>query len=98
MTAESIYLEYFIVYTPLVQGDFARVGGPQQIAILDIIYPKLQVGDYEFNNVVRANKNMNLFYNGTPTLLYSAKHIGIVRKEFPKYNQVWNLVNYHIVQ
>ena len=47
-------------------------------------------------NVVRAN-NMNLFYNGTPTLLYSAKHIGIVRKEFPEYNQVWNLVKYNIV-
>jgi len=41
---------------------------------------------------------MNLFYNGTPTLIYSAKHIGIVRKEFPEYNQVWNLVKYNIVQ
>jgi len=41
---------------------------------------------------------MNLAYDWTPTLIYSAKNIGIIRKEFPEYNQVWNLVRYNIVQ
>ena len=90
-------LQCYLVVLPPVQGDFIRTGGPRQHTIFDTIYPKLQIGDNEFTNVVRANNNMNLFYNGTPTLLYSAKHIGIVRKEFPEYNQVWNLVKYNIV-
>jgi len=88
----------YLVVPPPVLGDFIRTGGPSQHTIFDTIYPSLQIGGNEFTNVVRANNNMNLFYNGTPTLIYSAKHIGIVRKEFPEYNQVWNLVKYNIVQ
>jgi hypothetical protein len=91
-------LQCYLVVPPPVQGKTIGTGSTSQYTIFDTIYPTLQVGDNEFTNVVRANNNMNLFYNGTPTLIYSAKHIGIVRKEFPEYNQVWNLVNYNIVQ
>jgi len=91
-------LRCYLVVPPPVQGDWIRTGSPTQHTIFDTIYPALQIRDNEFTNVVRANNNMNLFYNGTPTLIYSAKNIGIVRKEFPEYNQVWNLVKYNIVQ
>jgi hypothetical protein len=88
----------YLVVPPPVQGKTIGIGPTTQYTIFDTIYPKLQIVDNEFTNVVRANNNMNLFYYGTPTLIYSAKHIGIVRKEFPEYNQVWNLVRYNIVQ
>jgi hypothetical protein len=88
----------YLVVPPPVQGETISTGSTSQFTVFDTIYPMLQVGDHEFTNVVRANNNMNLFYNGTPTLIYSAKHIGIVRKEFPEYNQVWNLIKYNIVQ
>jgi len=80
------------------QGVTIGTGPTSQFTIFDSIYPVLKLGELEFTNVIRANNNMNLAYNGTPTLIYSAKHIGIIRKEFPEYNQVWNLVKYNIVQ
>jgi hypothetical protein len=83
---------------PIVQGAWSRSGPPSQITTFDTIYPNLNIGNLSFTNVVRANNNMNLAYDWTPTLIYSAKHIGIVRKEFPEYKQVWNLVRYNIVQ
>jgi hypothetical protein len=98
MTSGENVFECYLAVPPPVQGKTIGTGSTSQFTIFDTIYPKLQIGDNEFTNVVRANNNMNLFYNGTPTLLYSAKHIGIVRKEFPEYNQVWNLVKYNIVQ
>ncbi len=89
---------YLLIRHPIKQGDWTRTGPPSQHTIFDTIYPNLQIGDFNFTNVVRANNNMNLAYNYTPTLIYSAKLIGIVRKEFPEYKQVWNLVRYNIVQ
>jgi hypothetical protein len=87
-----------LIRHPIKQGSWTQTGPTSQHTIFDTIYPNLQIGDFNFTNVVRANNNMNLAYNYTPTLIYSAKHIGIVRKEFPEYKQVWNLVRYNIVQ
>jgi hypothetical protein len=89
---------YLLIRHPIKQGSWTQTGPTSQHTIFDTIYPNLQIGDFNFTNVVRANNNMNLAYNYTPTLIYSAKHIGIVRKEFPEYKQVWNLVRYNIVQ
>jgi hypothetical protein len=90
--------ECYLVKPPPVQGDWIRNGSPHQINRFDTIYPTYKIGNLEFSNVVRANDNFNYFYLGTPTLIYSAKNIGIIRKEFPEYNQIWNLIDYHIVQ
>ena len=88
----------YLVKPPPVQGDWVRNGSSDQINRFDTIYSTYKLGNFEFTNVVRANDNFNYFYLGTPTLIYSAKNIGIIRKEFPEYGQVWNLVDYHIVQ
>jgi hypothetical protein len=91
---------YILPIPPFLEKQGVTIGtGPtSQFTIFDSIYPALKLGELEFTDVIRANNNMNLAYNGTPTLIYSAKHIGIIRKEFPEYNQVWNLVKYNIVQ
>ncbi len=96
------YPEYqsacYLVVPPPVRGGWSRIGPPEQITIYDTIYAVYKLGTLGFSNVVRANDNMNLAFDGTPTLIYTAKNIGIVRKEFPEFNQVWNLVAYSIVQ
>ncbi len=69
-----------------------------QKTVFDSIYPIYQLGELEFSNVIRANNNENYAYNGTPTLLYSARNVGMIRKEFPEYNEIWNLIRYNIVQ
>jgi hypothetical protein len=88
----------YLIKLPPVKGDWIRNGSPDQINRFDTIYSTYKLGNFEFTNVVRANDNFNYFYLGTPTLIYSVKNIGIIRKEFPEYGQVWNLVDYHIVQ
>jgi hypothetical protein len=88
----------YLVAPPPIKGYAISNGPVGQFVIFDTIYSKYRPGDLQFNNVVRANDNMNLAFNWTPTLIYSAKNIGIVRKEFPAFNQIWNLVDYHIVQ
>lgn len=87
-----------LVEPPPVQGDAINNGHVGQYVLFDTIFSTYKLGNLEFNNVVRANDNFNYFYLGTPTLFYSVKNIGIIRKEFPEYNQVWNLVDYQIVQ
>lgn len=91
---------YILPPSPILekQGYALHTGPVGQYTIFDTIYSVLELDDLNFIQVIRANNNTNLAYNGTPTLIYSAKHIGIVRKEFPEYNQVWNLVKYNIVQ
>jgi len=89
---------YLLKTHPIIQGDRINSGPTSQITKFDTIYLSLNIGNLTFTNVVRANDNLNLAYNYTPTLIYSAKNIGIVRKEFPEYKQVWNLVRYNIVQ
>ncbi len=89
---------YLLIEHPIKKGAWKTSGPSSQHTIFDTIYPNIQIGDFNFTNVVRANNNMNLAYNYTPTLIYSAKHFGIVRKEFPEYKQIWNLVRYNIVQ
>jgi hypothetical protein len=88
----------YFVEPPPVQGDAINNGHVGQYVLFDTIYSTYKLGNFEFTNVVRANDNFNYFYLGTPTLIYSAKNIGIIRKEFPEYNQIWNLVDYQIVQ
>jgi hypothetical protein len=87
-----------IVRPPPVQGDVLGYSHPGQFVLFDTIYSTYKIGNLEFHNVVRANDNFNYFYLGTSTLIYQAKNIGIIRKEFPEFNQVWNLVDYHIIQ
>lgn len=88
----------YLVNPPPVQGEAINNGHVGQYVLFDTIFSTYKLGNFEFTNVVRANDNFNYFYLGTPTLIYSVKNIGIIRKEFPEYNQVWNLVDYHIEQ
>lgn len=80
------------------EGYTTRTGLLSQKTVFDSIYPIYTLGELEFTNVIRANNNENYAYNGTPTLLYSARNVGMIRKEFPERNEVWNLIRYNVVQ
>jgi hypothetical protein len=67
-------------------------------AEMDTIYDSLIILGNNFKNVVRVFDMCNSAFMGQKTYFYSVKNIGIVRKEFPEINQIWNLVKYHIVQ
>ncbi|MCB9263134.1 MAG: hypothetical protein H6607_12230 [Flavobacteriales bacterium] len=52
----------------------------------------------KYDETIKMTDNFNTAFNATETIIYTAKGVGIIRKEFPEYGQVWNLVRYHIEQ
>lgn len=67
-------------------------------AELDTIYDNLKLGSIEFKNIARVYDMCNPAFMNQPTYFYLVKNIGIVRKEFPDNNQIWNLIRFNIIQ
>ena len=70
------------------------LGGINTLQILD----SCQIGALQFDETAVFKADESPSENYTTTYYYIAKNIGIVRKEIPSQSEVWNLVNYHIVQ
>jgi hypothetical protein len=87
-----------IASIPFIKGERFSTGDVFMWTEMDTFYNELQLGKNIFRNVVRAKDNGNPAFFGQNTCLYTAKNIGIVRKEFPERNQIWNLVRFHIIQ
>ncbi len=87
-----------IVSVPFIKGQRFSTGDVFKWTEMDTIYDSLKIGKNVFRNGVRANDNGNPAFFGHKTLFYTAKNIGIVRKEFPDNNEVWNLIRFKIVQ
>ena len=76
----------------------------------DTVFSTLSIGQFVFENVVTKRDKNNMVFNNESTVIYSAKNIGMirkeilekdsnnVRKEFLKKKQIWNLIKYHIEQ
>ena len=62
------------------------------------IFNLLNVFGINFENVVKVYDMCNRAYKNQPTYFYTAKNIGIIRKEFPDINQIWNLKRFKIIQ
>ena len=65
---------------------------------IDTIFNLLNVFGINFENVVKVYDMCNRAYKNQPTYFYTAKNIGIIRKEFPDINQIWNLKRFKIIQ
>ena len=61
-------------------------------------YESYLVANESFENVLRIDQNCEFAEGKQPTKFYYSKNIGIIRKELIDSNQVWNLVNYSIIQ
>ncbi len=87
-----------IVSIPFIKGERFSTGDAFKWTEMDTIYDTLKINNLTFKNVIRANDNGNPAFFGQKTLFYTARNIGIVRKEFPDVNQIWNLVRFNIIQ
>jgi len=87
-----------IVSIPLSKGKRFSACKALKWAELDSIYDSLKISGNTFHNVTRVYDMCNSAYKNQPTYFYCAKNIGIVRKEFPEMNEIWNLKRLNIVQ
>ena len=71
---------------------------PNNQIIIDSIYEKIKYLGNDYHNILKINEYSNAVENFQPTIHYYAKYVGLVRKELLDSNEVWNLINYHIVQ
>lgn len=71
------------------QNNKVRIGG---------IYEDFTIPMGSFTDVVRIDQDCEYAEGKQPTRFYYSKNNFIIRKELIDSNQVWNLVNYHIVQ
>jgi hypothetical protein len=88
----------FLLHLPLKIGKRVSFGPSWFWAELDTIYESIKVGGLVFKIVPRVYDMGNPAFNLDTTYFYTARNVGIIRKEFPKYNQIWNLVRFNIVQ
>ncbi len=67
-------------------------------AEVDTIYNSYNIKGNNFKNVVKIYDMCNSVVKNQPSYFYTVRNIGIIRKEFPDVNQVWNLVRFNIIQ
>lgn len=87
-----------LLQLPLIKGEHYGSCSAFKWAELDTIYDTLTIHSRTFKNVVRVYDMCNPAFNQQPTFFYTVRNIGIVRKEFPDVNQIWNLVRFNIIQ
>jgi hypothetical protein len=87
-----------LVVPPPTQGQQFNTGPINQVVIFDSVFDSYSVGINTFQDIVRANDNMNMAYNRQQTYFYTARNIGIIKKVFPDASQSWNLVRFNIVR
>ena len=102
ITKDSISPEFesncVLLGIPFKKGEHFSTGDVFKWTEMDTIYDSLKINGFTFKNVIRANDNGNPAFFGQRTLFYSARNFGIIRKEFPDHNEVWNLIRFNIVQ
>jgi hypothetical protein len=65
---------------------------------VDSILDSMRIGIHSFRNVVKMYDMNNCALQQQESFFYSVKNVGIIRKEFPGKNEIWNLMKFHIVQ
>lgn len=75
-----------------------NINFPNNKVTFESISMQLSQGNVVWDKVVKTHELCELQENNQATNHYYKKNIGLVRKELMDSNQVWNLVNYHIVQ
>jgi hypothetical protein len=94
------------MFFPVVQGTIGRWASSWTFIKHDTIFPTFEVMGKQYENVLRVHDNANGAYNAE-TKFYHVKHIGVIRKEIyeidkdnpnPKLLQVWELIDYKVIQ
>jgi len=88
-------------FFPTILGDNQPIGGSDlniYYSVITSIVSNYVVGNLEFTNVVEYDVGWCFSEGGQPANFWLAEHIGIVKKELVDDGEVWNLVDYHIVQ
>jgi len=83
-------------------GDYTGVPNTQfannQIQVDQILDSVSFVVDVKFGRTIKIHE-LNTFIEGVqPTHHYFSEHVGLIRKELLDSNEVWNLVDYYIVE
>lgn len=66
--------------------------------VMEFIYSSYNIEGTTFNNVVYVSEENNPVEEGQPTNHYYSPHVGLIKKELLDSNQIWNLVEYEIIQ
>jgi hypothetical protein len=88
----------YLLEIPFKKGLTAGYGPSWVWAEIDTIYDSIKLENRYFKNVPRVYDNGNPAFNLDTTYFYTARNLGIIRKEFPDNNEVWNLIRFKIVQ
>lgn len=72
--------------------------GYDNILKIDTVFDFITINFVDFENVVKVTEEHTRIEHAQPTNHYYSPKIGLIKKELLDSNQVWNLINYHIVQ
>ena len=72
--------------------------GPYDKVTIIELSNSLTINSKSFYNIITFYHTKDARYQETETIEYQSKKIGIIKRRIPKLNQVWELINYNIVQ
>ncbi len=89
---------------PLIEGNYNNISGypngqstPGTTTSTDVDL-SFAIGNDTIQNVVRWDVTTDQSIEGWPSLYLIAEDIGIVQREHPHTDEIWKLIDYHIIQ
>lgn len=65
---------------------------------IEDVFTDYTVSEENFKNVVKVTEEHTAIEESQPTIHYYCPNVGLIKKELLDSNQIWNLVDYHIVK
>lgn len=92
---------FFIKYSTgesVATGDGFPCGNSNNRILMQSVWDTYSLNGQNFGKTIRIDEGCDCAEGKQPTRMFYSKNVGVIRKELLDSNQVWNLVNYHIVQ
>jgi hypothetical protein len=86
------------LFSPIIGSQVAPNG--LTAVTLSAIYDSISIGNKYYYNIVKIEETKNETEDNSQTVFYISKNFGIIRKEITTGNsvQIWNLIDYNIIQ
>jgi hypothetical protein len=71
---------------------------PNSKIIVQGVWPNFTIDTLLFNKTVKIHDECSKHEGDQPVNFFYSRNVGLIRKELLNNNEVWKLVNYHIIQ
>jgi hypothetical protein len=96
--AEAYCFMFYPIIGKYMNNDGGGYIGYNNILEIEEIYNAYGIYENNFENVVEISEDHTAIEESQPTVHYYSPNVGLIKKELLDSNQVWNLVDYHLVK